>query len=38
VRSVPQRLARLRTDPWRDYAETRQSITKTMLRALAGSR
>jgi bifunctional non-homologous end joining protein LigD len=38
VRSVPKRLARLRADPWRDYAETRQSITKTMLRALSGSR
>jgi bifunctional non-homologous end joining protein LigD len=38
VRSVPQRLARLRADPWRDYADTRQSITKTMLRALSGSR
>ncbi len=38
VRTVPQRLARLRSDPWRDYADTRQSITKTMLRALSGSR
>jgi bifunctional non-homologous end joining protein LigD len=34
VRSVPQRLARLRSDPWRDYATTRQSITGKMLAAV----
>jgi bifunctional non-homologous end joining protein LigD len=34
VRSVPQRLARLRSDPWRDYPKTRQSITGKMLAAV----
>ncbi|HEY6820904.1 MAG TPA: DNA ligase D [Burkholderiales bacterium] len=37
IRSVPQRLARLRADPWKDYAETRQRITAKMRHAL-GSR
>jgi bifunctional non-homologous end joining protein LigD len=34
VKTVPQRLARLKADPWRDYAKTRQSITAKMCRAL----
>ena len=34
VKSVPQRLARLREDPWKDYAKTRQAISASMRRAL----
>ncbi|HKX38461.1 MAG TPA: DNA ligase D [Burkholderiales bacterium] len=34
VKSVPARLKRLREDPWKDYATTRQSITAAMRRAL----
>jgi bifunctional non-homologous end joining protein LigD len=36
IKSVPRRLARLRTDPWKDYFSTRQSITAEMLRVLGG--
>ena len=28
IENVHERLARLRADPWKDYAKTRQSITK----------
>ena len=38
VKSVPRRLARQRRDPWKDYAATRQSISRQALRAVAGSR
>jgi hypothetical protein len=31
---VPQRLARMREDPWKDYAKLRQKITAKMRRAL----
>ena len=34
VRTVPQRLATLKKDPWADYARTRQSITAAMWRSL----
>jgi bifunctional non-homologous end joining protein LigD len=34
VRSVPRRLARLRTDPWAEYRSTRQAINAKMRRAL----
>ena len=34
VRNIPKRLARLGSDPWRDYGSTRQSITAEMLAAL----
>jgi len=34
VQTVPPRLARLKKDPWVDYASTRQSITAAMWRAL----
>jgi bifunctional non-homologous end joining protein LigD len=36
LKTVPQRLKRLRKDPWADYWETRQSITEKMRRSLAG--
>ena len=34
VRTVPQRLATLKKDPWADYGKTRQSITAAMWRSL----
>jgi bifunctional non-homologous end joining protein LigD len=34
VKSVAQRLARLKADPWRDYWKTRQAITVKMRQAL----
>jgi bifunctional non-homologous end joining protein LigD len=34
VRSMVQRLAKLREDPWKDYASTRQCITAAMKRKL----
>jgi bifunctional non-homologous end joining protein LigD len=34
VKNVPQRLRRLRADPWADYWNTRQSITKKMWKSL----
>ncbi len=34
VRSVPERLAGLKKDPWADYAKTKQSVTSDMWRAL----
>ena len=34
VKSVPARLKRLRDDPWKDYATTRQSITAAMRSSL----
>jgi bifunctional non-homologous end joining protein LigD len=34
VKSVPARLKRLREDPWKDYATTRQSITPAMRKSL----
>jgi bifunctional non-homologous end joining protein LigD len=38
VRNVPQHLAKLRKDPWADYARTRQSITPKMLKALGSAK
>ena len=35
VKTAPARLARLRDDPWKEYASTRQSIPRGALRALA---
>jgi bifunctional non-homologous end joining protein LigD len=32
IRTIKDRLASLRADPWQDFFETRQSITATMLR------
>jgi bifunctional non-homologous end joining protein LigD len=32
VSNLPQRLEKLRSDPWGDYSDTRQSITAKMLR------
>ncbi|MFN2643778.1 MAG: DNA ligase, partial [Burkholderiales bacterium] len=34
VQSVPERLAKLKKDPWADYDKTRQGITQAMWRAL----
>jgi bifunctional non-homologous end joining protein LigD len=34
IRTLPGRLRKLREDPWKDYAGTRQSITPKMLAAL----
>ncbi len=34
LKSVPARLKRLRADPWKDYADTRQKITRKMIAAL----
>jgi bifunctional non-homologous end joining protein LigD len=34
IKTVPRRLAKLREDPWSDYARTRQGITAKMRRAL----
>jgi bifunctional non-homologous end joining protein LigD len=34
IRTVPQRLARMRTDPWREYWKTRQKIPRGAIRAL----
>jgi bifunctional non-homologous end joining protein LigD len=34
VRTVPERLARLRADPWRELPASRQSITSTMRTSL----
>jgi len=31
VKTVPARLARQRLDPWKDFASTRQSVTRAML-------
>ena len=35
VKTLPARLARLRDDPWKEYARTRQRIPRGALRALA---
>jgi bifunctional non-homologous end joining protein LigD len=35
VRTVPRRLARLRTDPWEDYWRTRQRITNAAFAAVS---
>ncbi len=37
VETVPQRLARLKHDPWAEIGEVRQSITATMKRKLSSS-
>lgn len=34
LQTVPQRLKRLRRDPWKDYWTTRQTLTKQMLKAV----
>jgi bifunctional non-homologous end joining protein LigD len=34
VKTVPQRLETLPRDPWADYFEVKQSITKKMLKAV----
>ena len=34
LKTVPQRLARLRTDPWEGYTSVKQTITAAMRRAL----
>jgi bifunctional non-homologous end joining protein LigD len=38
IRSVPERLARLKRDPWAGYDKARRPITAAMLKALGGSR
>jgi bifunctional non-homologous end joining protein LigD len=35
INTVPSRLARLRADPWKGYAKTRQTIPRGAIRALA---
>ena len=35
IRNVPERLARLRADPWAKFQETRQAITAAMRKRLA---
>lgn len=37
VKTVPARLARLRSDPWKDYARTKQTIPRGAMRALAAT-
>ncbi len=37
VQNLPARLARLKADPWKEIASTRQSITASMLRTLGVS-
>jgi len=37
VHGVRSRIARLGTDPWKDYFEVRQSLTKSMLRGASAS-
>jgi bifunctional non-homologous end joining protein LigD len=34
VQTVPQRLAKLKADPWADYAKAKQHVTQAMWRAL----
>jgi bifunctional non-homologous end joining protein LigD len=38
LHTVPQRLARLRRDPWHEYWTTRQKLTTQRLRAIGASR
>jgi len=38
VRSVPERVAKLKRDPWAGYEKARRAITAAMRKALAGSR
>ena len=35
IETVPSRLTRLRTDPWKDYGKTRQTIPRGAMAALA---
>jgi bifunctional non-homologous end joining protein LigD len=37
VENVPDRLARLKRDPWHDLASTKQSISKSLLKKLGTS-
>ncbi|MGH7848540.1 MAG: DNA ligase D, partial [Candidatus Binatia bacterium] len=34
IRDVPQRLARLRRDPWRDYESARRPVTRALMKKL----
>jgi bifunctional non-homologous end joining protein LigD len=34
VENVPQRLSRMRRDPWREYFTTKQQLTRRMKQAL----
>jgi len=34
IRTVPGRLAKLRSDPWRDYWKTRQTLPRQAVAAL----
>ena len=34
IHNVPQRLARLRRDPWKDYEKVRASLKESMLKKL----
>jgi bifunctional non-homologous end joining protein LigD len=36
LRNVPARIAGQRKDPWADYWESRQVLTKTMIKDMAG--
>jgi bifunctional non-homologous end joining protein LigD len=36
VRNVPQRLAKMKNDPWADFFDVKQSITKAMLKKVGG--
>jgi bifunctional non-homologous end joining protein LigD len=38
IRTVPERLAKLKRDPWAGYEKARRPITAAMRKALAGSR
>ncbi|HET7811077.1 MAG TPA: DNA ligase D [Steroidobacteraceae bacterium] len=35
IRNVPDRVARLRRDPWQDYWTAKQALTRTMIREMA---
>jgi bifunctional non-homologous end joining protein LigD len=36
IRNLPERLAKLRADPWQDFLKTKQSITATMRKKIGG--
>lgn len=36
ARNVPERVAKMKKDPWADFFEVRQSITKAMMKKVAG--
>jgi len=37
VANIPERLSRLKNDPWEEYLEVRQSVTAKAMKAVGGS-